>query len=87
MNWRTVIVLTAAVGFGSEAAATNAIPVIDCTHNVLSCLKKAFERCPKNVTFIRDRSTELGFRVLPRGTQLVEKNIRGMATRTICTPK
>ena len=60
---------------------------IKCKTNVVACLKKAFKRCPKNVTFIQDRKTELGFVVLPRGTPLTEATIRGRPTYTVCTPK
>ena len=60
---------------------------IKCSTNVLLCLKKAFKRCPKNVTFIGDRKSKAGFRVLPRGTPLTEENIRNRPTYTVCTPK
>lgn len=67
--------------------ATAAQPEIKCRTNVVACLKKAFKRCPKNVTFIQDRSTKLGFKVLPHGTPLTEANIRGRPTYTVCAPK
>ncbi|MGV3548609.1 hypothetical protein [Rhizobium sp.] len=60
---------------------------IKCKTNVVACLKKAFKRCPKNVTFIQDRNMKLGMQVLPRGTPLTEANIKGRPTYTVCTPK
>ena len=60
---------------------------IKCSSNVVACLKEAFQRCPKNVTYIADRSAKIGFRVLPRGTPITKENIKGRPTYTVCTPK
>jgi len=87
MGFRTALALVVSLGLVSPAIAGDTVREFKCSKNVVNCLKKAFKICPKNVTFIADRSEKAGFSVLPRGTPIIEKNIRGRPTITFCTPK
>jgi hypothetical protein len=58
-----------------------------CSKNVVACVQIAHRKCPKNVTFIGDHDTDLGFKVFPKGLPVTAKTTKNRPMLVICTPK
>jgi hypothetical protein len=58
-----------------------------CSKNVVACVQKAHRKCPKNVTFVGDHDTDLGFKVFPKGLPVTAKTTKNRPMLVICTPK
>ncbi|MBB4007350.1 hypothetical protein GGQ71_001613 [Rhizobium taibaishanense] len=71
----------------AASATADAADTFECPVDVVACVTKAQKACPKNVTFIADRTSASGFSIFPRGTPVTGKAVNGRPMYVICTPK